>query len=307
MPKTLVVLNPISGHGAAAKLETRIVADLRKGGIDLELVRTATAGDAIRIAEQAKQAGYETIIAVGGDGTLDEVVNGILRASAGHPSGTLGIIPVGTGNDFCKMLSLPSDWSMGVERIVAGRCRWVDVGHVVGDKPAVSDGPKTRYFLNGLDTGFGALVATHAHDVPYLKGTALYLVAVLQTLVRYEVPHVRIGLDEEMLEQKSTMVVAANGRCFGGGFWIAPKAEADDGLLDVIIAQGLGRFGILSLLPKVLKGTHLGDARVRFTRTAHLTVESPDPLTVETDGEIVFLGAHHLEIKVLPKHLQIIA
>jgi len=100
------------------------------------------------------------------------------------------------------------------------------------------------------------------------------------------------------------MVIASNGRCFGGGFWGHAERRGDDGLLDVLIADGLGRLGILSLLPKVMKGRHLGDKRIKFLQTRRLVVESPDPLAVETDGEIPYLHAHRLEIDVLPKRLR---
>ncbi|MCL4395674.1 MAG: hypothetical protein M1482_12885 [Chloroflexi bacterium] len=147
----------------------------------------------------------------------------------------------------------------------------------------------------------------NAHRVPLLQGTGMYLAAVLKTLVDYSVPRVSIQVDADRLEQRSTMIAVSNGRCIGGGFWIAPSALNDDGLLDVMIARGLGRAGILSLLPKVMKGTHVGDPRVTIKQGTHIVVESPDPLVVDTDGEIPYVGAHRLEIQVLPKHLQVLA
>ncbi|HEX7586776.1 MAG TPA: diacylglycerol kinase, partial [Anaerolineae bacterium] len=119
-------------------------------------------------------------------------------------------------------------------------------------------------------------------------------------------PHVKMQIDQTTLEQTSTMIAVSNGRCIGGGFWITPTALNDDGLFDVMIARGLGRIGILSLLPKVMNGTHPGDLRVAFKQGKHVTIESPDPLVIETDGEIPFIGAHHIEIDVLPKLLQVI-
>ncbi len=304
MAKALVILNPISGNGAGAKLEPAIKDALHRGGLDFDLTRTTAPRQGVQIAEQAKRDGYDILVAVGGDGTSNEVINGILHFCGERAGGTLGIIPVGSGNDFCKMLSLPPHWKAGVERILAGNSRWVDVGKVIGDHPAPGfDTP--HHFLNGLDTGFGAQVAVHAHEVPYLTGTAMYLVAVFKTLVHYSVPQVRIDLDGELIEQRSTMVAISNGRCYGGGFWITPLAEADDALFDVIIAKGLGRLGILSLLPKVMKGTHLDDPRVRFTRASHVVIESPGPLIVEADGEIPFLDTRRLDIEILPRRLQV--
>lgn len=307
MPKTLVVLNPAAGNGSAGKTYQQVEAALRVGGLVFDEAITSGPRDATTIAEEAKRNGYDTIIAVGGDGLAHEVANGMLRASKGEPVETFGLIPIGSGNDFAKMIPLAPDWREGVRRVLAGKSRWFDVGRVSGGQLAAGFHEGAQYFINGLDAGFGALVAMHAHDVPFLHGTAMYLVGILKTLANYYIPHVKIQLDSgKIIEQTSIMVIASNGRCFGGGFWIAPKAETDDGLLDVIIADGLGRIGILSLLPKVMQGKHLGDKRIKFIQTKRLVIESPDPLAVETDGEIPYLHTHRLEIDVLPKRLRVI-
>lgn len=304
--KTLVILNPTSGKGAGAKLWSSIEAELAHGNLEFEMVRTSAPCAAIHIAEEAKCDGFETVIAVGGDGTLDEVVNGMMRAANGGTGGTLGMIPIGSGNDFIKTLGI-TDWHEGVRRIVAGQSRWIDVGKLTADHPAPGYDSPVRYFLNSVDTGFGAETAQHAHEVPHLQGMAMYLAAIAKTLVAYSVPRVTVEFDHQRIEQRSTMIAAANGRYFGGGFIIAPTASVEDGLLDVIVAKGLGRVGILSLLPKVMRGTHIGDPRIRFLQTSRLVIESPDPLIVEADGEIPFIGAHRVEIEILPKHLRVIA
>jgi YegS/Rv2252/BmrU family lipid kinase len=307
MVKTRVILNPVSGNGAGAKLWPSIEAALRSGGLDFDLARTTAPREATSIAEKANRDGYVLLITVGGDGIVHEVVNGLMRATNGEPNGTLGVIPVGSGNDFAKMIPLRSDWREGVQRILGGKTRWFDVGKVVGDKPAPGIEAGAHYFANGLDTGFGALVAMHAHEVPYLQGTAMYLVAILKTLANYYVPRLKIELaDHTVIEQSSTMAAVSIGRCYGGGFWLTPTAEVDDGLFDIMIGEGLGRMGILSLLPKVMKGTHVGDPRVKFVQSSRLVIESPDPLAVETDGEIPYVDAHRLEIEILPKRLRVI-
>ncbi len=307
MAKTLVILNPISGNGNGEKLWPQIDAALRGGGLDFDLARSEAPRHAIALAEQAKRAGCETLIAVGGDGIVHEVVNGLMRAAGGEATGTLAVIPVGSGNDFAKMIPLPHNWQEAVRRIFTGNTRWFDVGKLTADKPAVGGDPGPRYFDNTFDTGFGAYVSMHSHTA-HLTGTAMYLVAILKTLANYSVPRLKIEFaDHTMIEQTSTMTVAAIGKCFGGGFWIAPNAEVDDGLFDVMVVQGLGRIGILSLLPKVMKGTHVGDPRVKFFQSPRIIIESPDPLPVECDGEVPWVDAHRLEIEVLPKRLRVIA
>jgi YegS/Rv2252/BmrU family lipid kinase len=315
MAKTLVILNPISGHGNGEKAWRQIQSALREGGLDFDFVRTTAPRAAVKIAEDAKRNGYETLLSVGGDGTVNEIVNGMLRASGGDATGTLGIISVGSGNDFVKSLSpqpgvMPAskhpDWRSEVQAILAGRTRGVDVGRVTADHPAPNF-DAAHYFANSMDTGFGANAAMHAHDFPLLQGTAMYLAAVLKTLVKYTVPRVKIELDDARIEQASTMIAVANGRCIGGGFWIAPDARNDDGRFDVMIAEGLGRIGILSLLPKVMQGTHIYDPRVQYVKSSRVVIESPDPLNIESDGEIPFVGARRAEIELLPQRLRVLA
>jgi len=307
MSKTLVILNPASGNGVAGKKYVQVQSALLAGGLNFDEARTTARHDATSIAQEAKQSGYDNFIAVGGDGLVHEIVNGLMRATRGEPVETLGIIPVGSGNDFIKMIPAKPNWREGVERVLRDYRRWFDVGKVSADNLVKGFHEGAQFFVNGLDTGFGAQVATHVHDVPFLTGTAMYLVGILGTLSHYSIPRVKITLaDGKIIEQTSAMVVASNGRCFGGGFWITPKAETDDGLLDVIIADGLGRAGILSLLPKVMQGKHLSDPRIKFLQTPRLTIESPDPLIVETDGEIPYLKAHRVEIEILPNHLRLI-
>ncbi len=307
MAKTLVILNPVSGNGNGARLQPAIEQALRAGGIDFDITCTDAPEAATVLAERGKSAGYATLIAVGGDGTNHQVVNGLMRASAGNPTGRFGMIPVGSGNDFGKSLGLAHGWRQAVQTIVEGRTRWVDLGIITCDQAASDGTTGPRYFINALDTGFGALVAMHAHDLPFLRGLPMYLAAVFRILADYSNPHVRISMDGQEIEQQSTMVAVANGRCFGGGFWVAPTAALDDGLLDVIVATGLGRVGILALLPKVMRGTHIGDPRVRFDRARHIVVESLDPLIVEADGEIPYADIHRVAIQILPRHLEIMA
>ena len=315
MSKTLVILNPIAGHGNGEKAWKQIQAALYEGGLDFDLARTTAPRAAVAIAEDAKRGGYATLISVGGDGTVSEVVNGMMRASNGEATGTLGIISVGSGNDFVKSFApqpgvVPTgkhaDWRPGVARVLAGETCVVDVGRVVADHPAPHF-DATHYFANSFDTGFGANAAMHAHDFRLLQGTAMYLAAVLKTLVRYSVPRVRVDLDDARIEQLSTMIAVANGRCIGGGFWVAPDARNDDGLFDVMIAEGLGRIGILSLLPKVMQGTHIYDPRVKYLKSSRVVIESPDAFNIESDGEIPFIGARRAEIEILPKRLRVFA
>jgi diacylglycerol kinase (ATP) len=307
LAKTLIILNPISGHGAGTRLWPSIQTALRAGGIDYDLQQTSRPRQAVTVAEQAKESGYETLIAIGGDGTVNEVVNGLMHASKEKPCGTLGIIPIGSGNDFSRTLGLRADWRAAVQRLIAGLSTWIDIGKMICAAPAPGYAAGTHYFVNAIDTGFGARTAQHAHDFRFLTGMPMYLAAIFKTLVHYSTPYVKIALNDIVIEQCSTIIAMNNGRQMGGGFKMAPTASLEDGLLDVMIADGLGRLGILSLLPKVMNGTHIGDRRVKYIQAPCIVIDSADPLIVEADGEIPFIGAHHLEAEILPRHLQVIA
>ncbi len=305
LTKAFIILNPIAGQGNAARLWQALEPGLHAGGLAFDLARTTRPHEAATWAEHAVQSGYAMVLAVGGDGTINEIVNGMMRAANAVSACTLGVIPLGSGNDFIKTLKLGHDWRVSVQHILAGATRWVDVGQAVCDQPAPGF-TREFYFVNSLNLGFGAHAALHAHDFTFLTGLPMYLAAVFKTLVRYSVPRVQVDLDGRHLTQTSTMISVSNGRWIGGGFMIAPEACNDDGLFDVIIGDGLNRRGILSLLPKVMRGTHLTDPRVKFSRAAHIVIESPDALVIEADGEIPFLNAHRVEIQVLPKRLRVI-
>jgi len=253
---------------------------------------TRKPGEALSIAETST---HEVVIACGGDGTVHEVVNGLMR---GGRKASLGVIPVGSGDDFAKMLG-PGDF---VEKILNGKRRSFDVGKITSRD-------ETRYFANGMDIGFGAHGARNVTLVPrFLTGFGAYLAALVLTLVRYPLLEVRIRIDDGP-ERALTTVMAAvmNGTTFGGSFRVCPEARADDGELDLLLVDALGRLEILALVPKILRGAHAGDPRLELRRARKVTIESAQPLLVEADGEIAFTGARRLEIGLLPGALAVLA
>jgi diacylglycerol kinase family enzyme len=234
-------------------------------------------------------------VAVGGDGTVHEVVNGLMRAASGA---AFGVIPVGSGDDFAKLLA-PAD---PVERLARGAVRRLDAGRIAADGVP-------RYFANGMDVGFGAHAARNVAAVPaFLTGLGAYLGALAITLVRYPALRLRLQLDDQPpFEQASTMTAVMNGRCFGGSFRVTPGASPEDGLLDLLVAGRVGRARILALVPKLMRGTHCGEPDLRLLRARRVVIESDAPLVVEADGEIAFDRARRLEIEVLPGALPVFA
>ena len=312
MSKTLLVLNPMAGHGASLKMFPQVESALRNAGMEYDTVHTRASLHAVQIAWEAPAQGYERIIAIGGDGIVHEVVNGLLRASNEGETIALGIIPLGTGNDFIK--SLPpalspgqtrDDWQDAIPRIVGGKTMLVDVGKITGDLPAPGH-PHPQYFTNGTDVGFGARVAKAVRGIS-LTGTAAYLMAIMQVLVDYNLPHIRLTLDSgDVIELDTTLTAVTNGRCFGSSFWLTPQADIQDGMLDVVTAKALGRVGILQIIPQLMKGTHLNHPAVTFRRARKVILEASAPMIIEADGELPFLEARRLEIEILPQRLRMI-
>jgi diacylglycerol kinase family enzyme len=216
---------------------------------------------------------------------VHEVVNGLMRAGRGT---AFGVVPLGSGDDFAKLVSRDREY--------------FDVGRIVA-------GGETRYFANGMDIGFGAHGARNVTRVPrFLTGLGAYLGALVLTMVKYPLLRVRIQLDEAPpFELTTAMTAVMNGTTFGGSFRVCPGARPDDGLLDLLLVDAVSRLEILQLVPKIMRGTHAGDPRLRLVRARRVVIDSEIPLLVEADGEIAFHEAKRLEIALLPGALRVLA
>ena len=244
---------------------------------------TSRPGDAERFAAAAT---HDVVIAVGGDGTVHEVVNGLMQAGS---QAALSVVPLGSGDDFAKLL-VPGQ---GV--------RSFDVGRITAEG-------RTRYFANGMDIGFGAHGAANVARVPrFLTGFGAYLGALVLTMIRYPRLGVRIQVDDEPPFDFSTAMTAAmNGTTFGGSFQVCPDARPDDGQLDLLLVDPVGRLEILQLVPKILRGAHAGHPRLQLRRVRRLRIESAEPLLVEADGEIAFRSARDLLVEIRPAALRVL-
>jgi len=314
MSSTLVIYNPIAGRGRVRVQWPQVEQTLRTSGIDFEAVPTRSPLDAMLLAREAPNK-YAQVIGVGGDGTIHEIVNGLLQASGENETIPMGIIPLGNGDDFAKVIppetsigGKPFNWRTAVQKIARSQTQSVDAGRIVGDglRPEIGNG--AHYFINGMDVGFGALAARNLATTPkFLKGLSAYFAAILRTMIDYPSLHLRIQLDDlPPFDQSTTMTVVTNGRCFGNGFWVCPDARMDDGLFDLMVAQRVSRLTILRMIPKLMNGTHINEPIVRMYRARRVVIESDTPLVVETDGEIPYLNAHRLTLDILPKKVRLI-
>jgi len=310
MPAYRIITNPVSGRGNGARAEAIIDRAFGRAGVAYELTETRAPHDATRLAREAIQRGFDVIVAVGGDGTVHEVVNGLLQAArerpdweSGAPAGTLGVVPLGTGNDFAWYLGLPEhDPEAACRLVLADHRRVIDVGQITDEHN------RTWVFDNNLGAGFDAATTVESYKIRNLRGFPLYLLAVLRTIPKYSrAPEVVVHYNGKTLARPMLMVSAANGRRTGGGFMIAPDAVLDDGLLELTLAGSPNIPTILRLLPHFIRGTHKTQTRhVTVDRTAHLVLEAPTGVPVHLDGEIIRTDARRLEVSILPRRLRVI-
>lgn len=295
-----VILNPVAGRGYGSKAEPQIRAYLKEEGLDFDLTRTEGHWHAAELAEEAATAGFEVIVAAGGDGTTNEVVNGLMAASAGSVAGMLGIIPVGSGSDFARAAGVPPDLRGACQRLAQGQPRLVDVGL------ARLPGQTSRYFDNTLGIGFDGQVTLEARRFMRLRGMALYLPVVLKTIfISYKPPLVTIDYDGQRIEQRSLMIVVANGPREGSSFYVAPDAAPDDGYFDLCIAKELSRLGMLAMVPEFMKGTHVNKEPITMARARRVTITSEDNLVAHMDGEMLCTEGHQITCEIVPQALRI--
>jgi len=274
-----------------------VIAALHSLDYDFDLVQTTAPGEAIELARQAVAQGFDPVVAAGGDGSISEVVNGLLVEVDVAPV-RLGIIPLGSANDYAYQLGIPLD--------IEGACRTlVEAEHVrTLDAGRCND----RVFQNDITIAFGAQVNIEAATIKRLRGSAIYLGGVFKALAHYKLPVVTAEWDDGKLADKPILLAyVGNGWRTGGVFHLAPDAVLDDGLLDFVVGDAMGRLSTIRLLPKTFDGSHIDDSRVFHTRFRHLRITSSDPLPVLSDGEIIYRDAHDLDIRILPGALRVIA
>jgi YegS/Rv2252/BmrU family lipid kinase len=299
--RTKLIVNTTAGKGHAGKVWHQVQSYLSHYGVGYDLVRTEAPGQGIELGRQAATAGYERVVAMGGDGTAHEVANGLLLAAKEGHEAVLGVIPTGSGNDFSYAVGIPADLEEACRRLAEGRVRTVDV-----IRATVDGQPCT--FDNSVGIGFDADVSLETRKMKLLHGFPMYLWAVFRVLAttgKWPYP-MRITVDGQPLpHQAVTLITVANGPRAGGGFYLTPGAQPDDGLLDVCVADQLGRLGILQLLPHAMKGTHVDKKPVTMLRGRHVLIEGGRGLPGHVDGEILCTQARRIEFEILPGRLKV--
>ena len=286
--KVKVILNPVAGRGRALKAKPQILKALLAYNAELHLEETKGDYHATEIARQAVRAGFDLIVVAGGDGTINQVVNGL-----GEERIPIGIIGCGTGNDFARALGMPADPVAAVHRVMTGETQLVDLCRV-----------NQRYFVSSVGIGFDGEVAFHANrGFRWVRGKTAYLCSIFKTLFSYRAQRIKLTVDGLVMEFNSLLVAVTNSPTYGGGYKINPEALINDGLFDVCAVQYMSRPEIIACLPLLLPGWHRSLKKVRMAKGRSITVESAEPFYYQLDGEV--LTDKSLRFTMLPRALAV--
>jgi diacylglycerol kinase (ATP) len=282
-----LIINPIAGGRKGKTLTEKILERLRTWGISFEHEFSRYIGHATEIARQSAKR-FDAIVAVGGDGTVNEVLNGIFGYDV-----PLGILPVGRGNDFFKTINTSRLLDVIIKPLIeAPRIKMTDVGKI-----------NNRYFMNVAGVGFDAMVATIAEPIRFL-GPIAYLGSALIGLMKNKGISLKLNIDGEKIDLNALMVAIANGKYFGGGMKIAPDASPWDGKFDVCLIENVPSLEILKTLPKVYTGKHTNHPKVKMLKAEHIEVLSSEKIPAEMDGEVFYTDKIILDI--VPKSVPLI-
>ncbi len=304
--KTTVIINPYAGNGRTEKLWPDIEAALKQSIGPFQTEQTKSQGDAVLLTRKALEDGATRIVAVGGDGHLNEVLNGFIENDVQlNPQASLSFVMSGTGCDFQRSLGISGKWQNAVAELKDAKVRKIDVGKVT--YTAADKTQKIRYFDNIASFGLSGAVdhcLEHSRLRDYLGGSPLFLWATIKTVFTHPNQGIRFRIDDGPEEEIcSRLGLLANGRYFGGAMHAAPEAELDDGLLDLLMLKEISVAKFLWHLPKIYKGTHLKIPEIFFQKVRKFTAESSEQVILDIDGESP--GYLSATFEVLPKILNL--
>ncbi len=289
--KYFLIVNLIAGHGRCKELFPKAKKELDRRGIGYDLHYTNEPLEATDVAQMGIEAGFTHIVAMGGDGTVNEVVNGLVGSEA-----ILAVIPAGTGNDFIRMTGIPADPLDAIALLEEGRVREIDLGYVGQD----------RYFVNGLGIGIDAQVARDVLGMERLRGALAYLCAAVKEVFRFKAFPVCLSGEDWSEEHTCVSLGIANGKYCGGGFKLAPLADIRDAMIDIAAIEDFAKLERLIRLPQARKGSHLKLSRVHYRQERMVTVSSPVRLIAHIDGEPYQLPRDGFQVTVAPEALRVL-
>lgn len=304
MSKMLLIVNPTAGRGLASRVLPEIEQTLHEYQLEYDLVLTERPWHAAELAEDGARKGYDAVVVASGDGTANEVLNGLMRAKkAGFDKTAMGQIAVGTGNDFAYGLNIPGGVAVGCKILKENHRRRMDVGLLRG-----GDYPDGRYFGNGVGIGFDAATGFVAAKIRWMRGLLLYLVAAIETIFIYYKPaSVCLHYDDQEMDIRPLMISIMNGRRMGGGFFFAPKGDAFDGTFDLCLARAVSKMRVFTLIPFFMKGTQATQQEVSMAKARQVKVTAVEgTLPVHCDGETVCFAGTEISVELLPSQIEYI-
>ncbi|MDI9475553.1 MAG: diacylglycerol kinase family lipid kinase [Bacillota bacterium] len=285
----LFIVNPIAGKGKAKRTIPIIKEIMENSKHSYQIKITEKVGDGQLFAEEAKVKDFHTIVSVGGDGTLHEVVNGMAGGIQ-----RLGIIPAGTGNDFARSLNIPSDAEDAMEVLIQGKAVSIDLGRL-----------DDKYFINFCSVGLDALIAEEANKIKrYFSSTYSYVIGVIKALGKFKSLKVELMIDDKKYDEEVMLVAVCNGAYYGGGMKIAPQAEVSDGQFDICVVSKMPKLRLLLLFPTIFKGKHIKYDEVKIYRGKSVQVFSGENMHVNADGDIV--DSRPVRFEILHNKMEVI-
>jgi YegS/Rv2252/BmrU family lipid kinase len=293
----IFLVNPASGNGATGKRWPELAHRAAQLGLEGETLFSQRPGHLIELARAAVDRGADLVVAVGGDGTLNETVNGVAESGV-----TLALLPLGTGMDFGRTYGIPTKFEDAVRVATDGDTRTIDAARVAYRTWAGEDA--TRWFANVGSVGMSAAVAQRANSMSKaLGGRATFFYALVRVFLEWENTEITVTLDDGERRGRTHDVILANGRWHGGGMKLAPDAEPDDGLFDVVVIGDVNKRDFVTTAPKLYKGTHVGHPKVEVLRSATVAVDAPEHLPIEVEGEQI--GTTPARFEVVPGALRV--
>ncbi|MCT4618105.1 MAG: diacylglycerol kinase family lipid kinase [Marinisporobacter sp.] len=286
----LFIVNPIAGKGNCDFVIEKIKEKMDSFHIPYKIKLTTRKNEAEEIARNAVMKGYEKIVAVGGDGTIYEVVNGIIGSNT-----SLGVIPSGTGNDFVRTVGIPNDLDQALKVIAYGKAVNIDCGKA-----------NDRYFVNVASVGLDAEIVKETQDVKkYLSGSWAYMGGLLKTLFSYKNKKVHMDIDEKKDKKNITLVAVANGKYYGGGMKIAPMADIKDGDFQVCVVDEISKLKLMRVFPKIFSGEHVDYEEVDMHTGKQIKIKSDELLSINLDGDIIG-KSFNIHFEMVPKGLKVL-
>lgn len=303
MTRYKIILNPTAGKGNGLKVRPEIEKILTKYGLDFEVDQTGYPEHATELAFKAAAEGFEVIVAAGGDGTTNEVLNGLMKyKQTGKPCPIMAVLPVGRGNDFAFGVGIPAGLQESCDLLASKLIRKIDIGKVTG-----GDHPEGLYFGNGVGIGFDAVVGFVAAKGK-LTGMLSYLVAAVKTIfIYFKPPMLEISMENKTFQMPTLMVSIMNGRRMGGGFMMAPNAKPNDGTFDLLLVREVPQSKMVGIMLKIMKGTQASDPAVSTAQAKKVFVKAVNGvIPAHADGVTVCETGKELTVEILPAELEII-